>query len=100
MIMVTAVVKFIAMLALAAGAALGTTTVAVTHSNLSPFAQALILTVVGALVAGMCSIIAALIMRQSAQEVKNAVHETHSSVDDIKSKVGADRREADKENGD
>lgn len=86
-------VKLIALLAVGAGAALGTTTVAVTHSSLGPFAQALILTLVGGMVAGFCSIIAALITRQATQDVKEAVHETRSSVDDLKSKVGADRRQ-------
>lgn len=96
MIVFTAAAKLITALALGAGATLGTATVAVTHSSLSPFAQALVLTLVGALVAGFCSIIAALITRQSAQEVKNVLHETRAGIEDVKAKVGADQRESDK----
>lgn len=77
------------------GTVIGTTVVAVVQSSLGPFAQALIIALVAAIVGAFGQIIAALLARQSAERVLHETRQVSDKVDDVKKKVGAVKRNGD-----
>lgn len=80
---------------LAKGIALGGIVVAVVHSGLSPFAQALIIAVVSALIGALGVITAALLTVIITGRLEHSQNETRKAVEDVKRAVGADNREGD-----
>ena len=77
------------------GAAIAATVIAVVHSGLSPFAQALIIAVVSALIGALGLIVSALLTVMMAGKLERAQHETRRSVEEVKSALGTDRRSGD-----
>ena len=78
--------------AVSQGIAVGGTVVATVHSGLSPFAQALIIALVSSLIGAMGAIVAALIALAGYKRTEETALRTEKHVEDLKSKVGADRR--------
>lgn len=77
------------------GAIMGATVIAVVHSGLSSFAQALIIAVVSALIGSFGLIVAALITVIMTSKLERSQHETRKSVEEVKQAIGADRRSSD-----
>lgn len=77
------------------GAAIAATVIAIIHSGLSSFAQALIIAIVSALIGALGLIVSALITVMMAGKLEQAQHDTRQSVEEVKSALGADRRQDD-----
>lgn len=69
--------------------------IAVIHSSLSPFSQALIIAVVSALIGSFGLIVAALITVIMTSRLERSQKETHQSIEDVKQALGTDRRSSD-----